>query len=77
MNSYVITYCDGMPLLTAYETIQGNTPKDALKRKYNKDFRRVTGDESRYADVILQRGYMRDERTLITQGNQTCYRIMD
>lgn len=63
MQTYVITY-NGIDypdnLLYGYETIQGVTAQDALQKRFNRRFKRAIGDASRFADVILIKGYCID-----------------
>lgn len=60
MNEYVIMYNEighKGELLYDYETIQGKNPKDALKKHFGLNFKRVTGENRRYAEVILMKGF--------------------
>ena len=52
-------------MLYDYETIEGKTPKEALKKHFNREFQRLTGDAGEYADVILVKGYYDEERNTI------------
>jgi hypothetical protein len=82
VNQYVITYNSvehGDGLLYDYETIKGKTPKEALKKHFNREFKRLTGDAGRYADVILIKGYYDEEHNIIryTGRYQTlCYGLV-
>lgn len=60
MEKFVIMYNSidhGNDLMYDYETIEGKDYKDALKRRFNTDFKRLTGDNGRYAEVILVKGF--------------------
>jgi hypothetical protein len=67
-------------LLYGYETIQGKNPKDALKKHFDKDFQRLTGDARRYSDVILVKGtYNKESNNIILSGKyqQLCYGVVN
>jgi hypothetical protein len=77
MNKYVVMYNSidyGNNLMYDYEVIEGKTPKEALKNRFNKEFKRLTGDDGRYAEVILVKGDFRDN-TVYHKGRyqQLCY----
>jgi hypothetical protein len=59
MNKYVITYSEyGQNTLTnEHETIEGKNPIDALKKRFNKDFKKVFGEQGRYSNIILVKGW--------------------
>lgn len=79
MDKWVITFnCidHGNSLLYEYETIEGKDAKEALKNRFNREFKRLTGDAGRYAEVILQKGYYIPERNAIqltSNGAMLCY----
>ena len=79
MNTWVISYNSiesGNSLMYEYETIEGKNAKDALKKRFNKDFKRLTGDDGRYAEVILVKGYF-ENNTIYYKGNgaRLCYSV--
>lgn len=78
-ESWVITYNDidhGNKLVYDYETISGKNAKDALKKRFGKDFTRLTGDAGRYANVILVKGYYANGRIhLANRGVSLCFGI--
>lgn len=59
MNKYVIMHIVNEPLLNDYQVIEGSTPKEALKKKFNKEYKRLTGDDARYATITLVKGDIR------------------
>jgi hypothetical protein len=63
MEKYVVTYSEyGRNTLTDdYETIEGKTPINALEKRFNRKFKRVTGDAGRHANVIISKGYYNKE----------------
>lgn len=79
MNKYVMTFNsikNGDSLFIDYETIEGRTPKEALKSHFNKEFQRLTGDAGRYATVILVKGtYDKEKNNLHYSGRyqQLCF----
>jgi len=59
-----------------YETIEGKNAKDALKKRFGVNFKRLTGDAGRYAEVILQKGFFISETNsiqLTSNGAMLCY----
>lgn len=59
-HQWIITYNtidNGCSLMYGYETIEGKNAKDALNKRFNKNFERLTGDAGRYAQIILVKGY--------------------
>lgn len=83
MESYVITYndIDVQNILTAkYETIEGKNTKDALQKRFNRKFERLTGERDRYSNVILIKGTYDERRnTILYKGNgmRLCYGLID
>lgn len=79
-DRWVITFNsidNGNVIMYDYETIEGRNAKDALKNRFNREFKRLTGDDGRYAEVILQKGYFVPERDLIrltSNGAMLCYK---
>jgi hypothetical protein len=78
MESYVITYSDyGKNSLTdAYETIQGKNPVDALKKRFDKNFKRVNGEQGRYSNVIVVKGHYDEKKNnIVYRGKyiRLCY----
>ena len=73
MNKYVIMYDSSKSIFSEYETIEGKTPKDALKKHFNKDFERLTGDAGRFATIILVKGELRG-KTIYYPGKK-CQRL--
>jgi hypothetical protein len=55
-NKYVIIYNNNNDLFDEYQVIEGKTPKEALKKTFGKEFKRLTGDAGRYARIILVKG---------------------
>ncbi len=79
-NSYVILHNDidhKNGLLYSYETIKGKDYKDALKKRFGVAFERLYGDDGRYAEVILIKGYFDHENNnIIYKGRKAlklCY----
>jgi len=70
INNYVIMYGSAESIYSNLKEIQGKTPIEALKNAYNKDYIKVYGDESRYSDMILIRGTIKNN-TLIYEGKGT------
>jgi len=77
MDKWVITFNGiehGSKLIYGYETIEGKNAKDALKKRFNKDFERLTGDNGRYAEIILQKGYFENNTIHLTgNGSRLCF----
>lgn len=77
MDKWVITFNSiehGSKLIYGYETIEGKNAKDALKKRFNKDFERLTGDNGRYAEIILQKGYFENNTIHLTgNGAKLCF----
>jgi len=64
MNTYVVEYnsiSNGNSLLYGYENIEGKTPLEALKNRFGVEFRRLTGDAGRYAEIIISKGTVTDQ----------------
>lgn len=74
MNKYVVTYNSNKALLDDYQVIEGKNAKDALKKAFNKDYKRLTGDAGRHVSIILIKGDFRDN-TIYYQGKYQllCY----
>jgi hypothetical protein len=53
--------------MDAYQVIEGKTPKLALETAFKKKFKRVYGDEGRYASIILVKGDFKNN-TIIPDG---------
>ena len=79
MESWVIEYNSldhGNRLIYGYETIEGKNQKDALKKRFGKDFIRLTGDAGRYAEVILCKGYYANNTMHYkANGIMLCYKV--
>ena len=76
MNKYVITYDSQKNILDDYQIIEGKNPKEALKKAFNKDYKRLTGEASRYATIILVKGdYNKQSNNIIYKGRYQllCY----
>jgi len=77
MDKWVVTYNsidNGNSLMYGYETIEGKNAKDALKKRFNIEFQRLTGDNGRYAEVILQKGYFENNTIHFTgNGARLCF----
>lgn len=79
MKTWVLTYNDlgGNSLSSSYETIEGKSAMDALLKRFGRKFQRLTGDAGRYANVILVRGYFRDNNIHYEGKYQRlCYGIL-
>jgi hypothetical protein len=79
LNKYVVTYNDTENLFDPYKTIEGKNPKDALKKAFNKDYERLTGDRGRYANIILVKGeFDKENNSIIYNGRyqRLCYGII-
>lgn len=74
INSYVVLYNDSKGLFDDNEMIEGKTAKEALKKAYNKNYKRLTGDAGRYANIILIKGYF-ENNVIHYDGkyNQLCF----
>jgi len=81
MDKWVITYNDidnKNALMYEYETIEGKNSKDALKKRFGKEFKRLTGDSGRYANVILRKGYFENNTIhCTTNGAMLCYGLIN
>lgn len=77
MDKWVITYNsidNGNSLMYGYETIEGKNAKDALKKRFNLEFERLTGEAGNYAEVIIQKGYFEDNTIYYTgNGARLCF----
>ena len=74
INSYVVSFNDKQGLFDEYKTIQGKTAKEALKKAFNKDYKRLTGDAGRYANIILIKGYFENNTIhYVGKYQQLCY----
>jgi len=73
MKQYVIMYNsidNKNSLFYGYETIEGKNPKDALKKRFNNEFERLTGEQGRYAEIILMGGrYDKESNNVHYTGN--------
>ena len=76
MKTWVISYSalGDNELFDEYKTIEGRNALDALKRHFGVEFKRLTGDSGRYAEVILIKGYYKDNN-IYCEGrcNRLCY----
>ena len=79
MKQYVIMYNsidNRNSLLYDYETIEGKNPKDALNKRFDVDFERLTGESGRYAEIIIMGGHYDKESNNIYytgKGLRLCY----
>lgn len=77
MDKWVISYnriSHGDSLMYDYETIEGKNAMDALKKRFNINFKRLTGDAGRYAEVILIKGHFENNTIYYTgNGARLCY----
>ena len=73
MNKYIIMYDASKSIFSDYQTIEGKTPKDALKKHFNKDFERLTDEEGRFATIILVKGELRGKT--IYYPRKKCQRL--
>jgi hypothetical protein len=80
MNKWVITFNNishGDKLLYSYETIEGKNAMDALKKRFGRQFKRLTGDSSRFANVILMKGYFADNSIhYVGKCQSLCYGVI-
>lgn len=82
MNTYVIRYNDidnENKVMYEYENIVGKNPKDALQKRFTTPLRRLTGDNGRYANVIISKGsYNKETNSIHYDGNgaMLCYGII-
>jgi len=76
MNKYVVMYNRNKNLLDDYQVIEGKNPKDALKRAFSLNYERLTGEQSKYASIILVKGDFRNN-TMYYEGRhqQLCYTV--
>lgn len=81
MQKWVMSFNDidhKNELLYGYETIEGKTAKDALLKRFNKNFKRLTGEQGRYANVILIKGYFENSTIHYTgNGARLCFGIVE
>ena len=78
INSYIIMYNNQGNILDDYDTIQGKTPKDALKKAFNEDYERLTGDAGRYASIILIKGTYHDNNIYYEgRGSRLCFGVVN
>ena len=75
LNKYVVTYDSSKSLLSYYQVIEGKNPKDALKKAFNKDYERLTGDAGRYATIILIKGNYDPKGNNIIYTGRRCQRL--
>ncbi|MEG0898375.1 MAG: hypothetical protein RSF40_01515 [Oscillospiraceae bacterium] len=77
MNKYIVVFNDlrNNPLNEDYETIEGETAKQALKNRFKQNFKRLYGDEGRCAEIILVKGYF-ENNTIHPDGRyiQLCFK---
>jgi hypothetical protein len=63
MDNWVITLNtidNGSSLFCGYEAITGKNILDALQNRFGVPFRRMAGEEGRYAEIILVKGTLSD-----------------
>jgi len=74
LNKYIVMYNRNKNLLDDYQVIEGKNPKDALKRAFSLNYERLTGEQSKYASIILVKGDFRNN-TIYYEGRhqQLCY----
>lgn len=81
MQKWVLSFNDidhKNGLLYGYETIEGKNAKDALLKRFGKEFKRLTGEQGRYANVILIKGYFENNTIhCIGNGARLCFGIME
>ena len=81
METCVITYNDlggNNNLFGGYENIQGKTAKEAIEKRFEKKFKRLTGEQGRYANIIVLKGtYNKDRNEIQYKGKYTslCFGI--
>jgi len=76
LNKYIVKYDSRKSIFDDYQVIEGKNPKDALKKAFNKDYMRLTGEASRYATIILVKGdYDKQSNNIIYKGRYQllCY----
>ena len=76
MNQYVITLNaidNGNLLMQDYETIEGSTPKDALRNRFGVNFERLTGERGAYAEIALVKGQCQNNNITYKGRYQSLY----
>ena len=80
MEKWVLSFNDidhQNELLYGYETIEGKNAKDALQKRFGKNFKRLTKEEGRCANVILIKGYFENNTIHCTSnGARLCFGIV-
>lgn len=78
MENFVVTFnnIDSQnTLVDPYENIQGKNYLDALEKRFSKQFKRLMGDDGRYANVIIVKGTYDKDNNMIYYSGKRCVRL--
>ena len=77
MKNFVVEFAPNMKLMDSYETISGETAKEAIERRFGKSVKRVKWENGACCDFIVVTGTYDSKINMIhRQGNKMCFEII-